>query len=188
MLIPTTLLAGGYGEHPAGLGRSSAVTASCISAPAAGTGCWSSFAAQLRGCQDVSVSGKTQAGFSEGAEDLVGGWEADSFSSCPWPAAKRPLSPPRVTNSQPVSKVLLSFLWCLAGLTHSEVRGLLGQRQKPRGRHPVSQLLSTGAQPYFPSCTMRDRVGRAGNLRCCCCPQGSLQVSALASSSARRWS
>lgn len=126
VLIPTALVANGYGKHPAGLGRAVAVIASCASAPAAGASCWSSFASQLRGCQDTAVSDKTQAGFSEGAKDLAGGWEADSFSSCPQPAAKRLLSPSRVMNSQPVSKMFLSSLWCLAGLAHSEITGLVG--------------------------------------------------------------
>lgn len=126
MLVPITLVANGYGGRPAGLGRSVAVIASCVSAPAAGARCCGSFASQLRGCQDTAASGKTQAGFSEGAKDLAGGWEADSFSSCPQPAAKRLLSPSRVTNLQPVSEVLLSSLWCLAGLTHSETAELVG--------------------------------------------------------------
>lgn len=72
------------------------------------------------------MSGETQAGFTEGAEDLAGRWEADSFSSCPQPVAKRPLSPSRVTNSQPVSEMFLSSRWCLAGLAHSEITGLVG--------------------------------------------------------------
>lgn len=167
VLILTALVANGYGKHPAGLGRSLAVIASRVSAPAAGASCWSGFASRLRGWQDAAVSDKTQAGSSEGAKDLAGGWEADSFSSCPQPAAKRPLSPSRVTNSQPVSEMFLSSLWCLAGLAHSEITGLVGlgrqgfgmqldctwglhpscvmQRQKPWGGCPMSRLLSTGA-------------------------------------------
>lgn len=186
MLIPTALVANGYGKCPAGLGRSSAVIASCVSAPAGGASCWSSFPSQLQGCQDVAVSGKTQAGFSEEAKDLAGGWEADGFASCPQPAAKRPLSSSKVTNTQSVSEMFLSSLWCLAGLAHSEIRGLVGlgrqgfgmqldctwglhahcvmQRQKLWGGCPMSQLLSSGALVWFPSCTIRDGVGKARNL------------------------
>lgn len=57
-----------------------AVSPSRVSAPAAGLSCWSSFASQLRECQDMAGSGKTQASFSKGSRDLAGGQEADSIS------------------------------------------------------------------------------------------------------------
>lgn len=47
VLILTALVANGDGKHPTGPGRSLAVITSRVSAPAAGAGCWSSFASQL---------------------------------------------------------------------------------------------------------------------------------------------
>lgn len=45
--ILTALVANAYGKHRAGLGRSLAVIAGCVSAPAAGVSRRSSFASQL---------------------------------------------------------------------------------------------------------------------------------------------
>lgn len=96
------------------------------------------------------MSGKTPAGFTGGAKDLAGGREADSFSSCPQPVAKRPLSPSRVMNSQPVSEMFLSSPCCLAGLAHSEITGLVGLDrqglQLGRATRLAPQLCNAGAE------------------------------------------
>lgn len=77
LALVLTLVANGYGGHPAG----------------PGVRCWSSFISQPQGCQDAAVPGKTHAGFSKGALDLVGGRGADSSSRCPQTAVKRLPSP-----------------------------------------------------------------------------------------------
>lgn len=147
-----------------------AVIPSCVSPPAAGASCWSSFASQLRECQDAAVSGKTQAGFSEGSRDLAGGREADSISAA-LSLLQRPLSPSRAADSRPVREMCLSSPWCLAGLAHSEITGLVGLGRQgfgmrldgPLGLHPsyvmqgqslggcpMSQLLDSAALHGFP--------------------------------------